>query len=137
MKRSFLFAVITVLSVCAHAQRNVQPGFTPRGEKPPVWLKNKVTQEQYDTLSMLNMRYDVCYDFFKRYGLSTQKVQRYMVSVRDAIVRADTQKRDQNTTYAFGGGAAGGVAVHPLWVNDKKGGTASRRVSAVLFNGRI
>jgi len=40
--------------------------YTKKGDLPPEWLKNKVTQQQYDSLARLSQHYAVSYAQFKQ-----------------------------------------------------------------------
>ncbi len=58
-----------------------------RGNMPPAWLRNKVTTEQYDTLTMLNMIASVNYDLFKGYNTDKRDIDTIMAQVPKAIDR--------------------------------------------------
>ena len=58
-----------------------------RGNMPPAWLRNKVTTEQYDTLTMLNMIASVNYDLLKGYNTDKRDIDAIMAQVPKAIDR--------------------------------------------------
>ena len=78
-----------------------------RGALPPVWLKNKLTDGQYDSLAMLAKHYAVDYSFFKQRKLDEKRIQKYFTRVgkilkdRGRLARADA---DPSSSYGSSGG---------------------------------
>ena len=80
MRHFFLFLTLFVSSI-AFAQtpltnytvrvygygdgENCPERFNKKGQMPPAWLKNKLTEEQYNKMVILNILADVNYDIFK------------------------------------------------------------------------
>lgn len=60
-------------------------GYNKKGQMPPCWLKNKVSKEQYDTLTALNMLADVDYGALKGYNVSNSDVESFMTQAKKAI----------------------------------------------------
>lgn len=57
MKRITILISMLLMALCWAYGQNHVPGYMPhtkRGELPPAWIKNKVTDAQYDSLAMLS-----------------------------------------------------------------------------------
>lgn len=78
------YAQHTTYIPSTHSDRNT----TKRGELPPVWILNKVTPEQYDTLAILNRLTDVDYSPLKSKYFGKKQITGFMPSVREYIVKA-------------------------------------------------
>lgn len=81
MKTKILMTIVLSLAVGFAFGQNEVKDYAPhtkRGELPPVWLKNKVTEAQYDSLAQLSKYYAVNYDYFKRRNLTKDAIRLYV-----------------------------------------------------------
>ena len=85
----------------------------PKGELPPVWLKNKVMPEQYDTLAMLNMVASVNYDMFKGYNITPVYIRNAMTAVERALERFMRSKDKTPKTFTIGSMQGGNIQPLP------------------------
>lgn len=86
---------MTIMMACtAFGQNDVRDlaPLTKRGEMPPAWLRNKLTQAQYDSVARLSKYYAVNYNHFKQRNLTQQDIQRY-VKIMGRDLDAETLKR--------------------------------------------
>ena len=120
--------MLLVVSCLAFSQ-NIIKDYAPhtkRGELPPAWLRNKVTESQYDSLATLSKHYAVNYNYFKRRNLTKEDIQRYVgrtkVMLSDKQLR--TLKEQGKDTCTFDVYSAT-VAVHPFALPSTETGTAN------------
>lgn len=107
---------ITTMLVMLFAACNLSAQYTiridpnqqdTRGALPPVWLKNKLTDGQYDSLALLAKHYTVDYSFFKQRNLDEKRIQKYFTRVGKILKdRGRLAKADANpySTYGSSGG---------------------------------
>ena len=104
--RTIITMLVMLFAACnlsAQYTIRIDPGQQgKRGALPPVWLKNKLTDGQYDSLAMLAKHYAVDYSFFKQRNLDEKRIQKYFTRVgkilkdRGRLARADaTPIRDK------------------------------------------
>ena len=81
MKKITILISMLLMALCWAYGQNHVPGYMPhtkRGELPPAWIKNKVTDAQYDSLAMLSKYYWVNYDYFKQRNLTKERISTYV-----------------------------------------------------------
>lgn len=100
-----------------------------KGNMPPLWLQNKVTPAQFDTLVVLNRLCNVDYSAFKGYGLPASIVSLYMNSAKRWI--QNVMKDSVNVTPNVGWGLYETQILKPLKDNTVKG---VRKVEYVIYS---
>ena len=85
MKKITILISMLLMALCWAYGQNHVPGYMPhtkRGELPPAWIKNKVTDAQYDSLAMLSKYYWVNYDYFKQRNLTKERISTYVSGIK-------------------------------------------------------
>lgn len=85
MKRITMMMGMLLMAVCWAYGQNIIRKYAPhtkRGELPPAWIKNKVTDAQYDSLAMLSKYYWVNYDYFKQRDLTKERISIYVSGIK-------------------------------------------------------
>lgn len=117
MKQRFFSVCMAVMMACTAFGQNIIKDYaqlTKQGEMPPAWLKNKLTQAQYDSLVPLSKYYAVSYNHFKQRNLSRQQIQRYVMIMAKALDAKSLKNLEQKTDTTMFTIVPGTVAVHPL-----------------------
>ncbi len=94
MKTRIFMTALLLLAVSFAFGQNMVKDYAPhtkRGELPPVWLKNKVTEAQYDSLARLSKYYAVNYDYFKLRNLTKDDI-RFYVKRTEAVLNEKSLK---------------------------------------------
>lgn len=101
MRKCLMTGILLMVACLAFGQTPkvlVYNPYTKKGDLPPEWLKNKVTQQQYDSLARLSQHYAVSYDHFKARGLTQDDIRRYVK--RTEVLLSEEQLK--NTTGGSG-----------------------------------
>lgn len=101
MRKCLMTGILLMVACLAFGQTPkvlVYNPYTKKGDLPPEWLKNKVTQQQYDSLARLSQHYAVSYDHFKARGLTQDDIRRYVK--RTEVLLSEAQLK--NTTGGSG-----------------------------------
>lgn len=88
-----------LVTACMAYGQNIIDDYAPhskRGELPPAWLKNKVTQSQYDSLALLSKYYAVNYDFFKRRTLTKADINLYVSRIKELLSEKQLKRLKQH-----------------------------------------
>ncbi len=89
MKRLFCMVLVLFVGVGTgiFAQSTVNTASTkPKlGDKPPLWVKNKVNEAQYDSLATFAKYYIVDYDYFKRRDLTRKDIAFFVARTAEII----------------------------------------------------
>lgn len=70
-----------LLAVYAAYGQNLITDYAPHteiGQQPPLWLKNKVTPSQYDSLATFSKYFSVNYDYFKQRNLTQSDIHAFV-----------------------------------------------------------
>lgn len=76
--------------------------YNPKGELPPAWLKNKVSEAQYDSLAALNKLCMVDYSAFKGVNISATDIADIMTKVKSMLNNKNTLSTSDGEIAYFG-----------------------------------
>lgn len=88
MKTKILLTIVSLMLVSFAFGQNIIKDYAPHtklGELPPAWLKNKVTDAQYDSLARFSKYYAVNYDYFKQRHLTKDDIRSYVKRTEVAL----------------------------------------------------
>lgn len=122
MNKIIFTLLCLITSMTANAQTSSNYGNVAKGEKPPTWLKNKVSEAQYDSIAELAKYYGMNYTCFKCRNLTPKDIRSYMNSVKSKLENKEGLKDAAAKGITYGGPTEPPVKIKPMCLSKSDDG---------------